>query len=93
MLLVSLVQEVLVQFSGLLRNAKVVVPATKGLSWLQTPLVPVLGGLQEVKIVLPALYQVPHSCDPAQELLNAPTVRDCANINSALVGGGILVRA
>lgn len=33
------------------------------------------------------------NCDPGQELLNASTVRDCANINSALVGGGILVRA
>lgn len=33
------------------------------------------------------------SCDPGQELLNASTVRDHANINSALAGGGILVRA
>lgn len=71
MFVVGSVQEVLVQCLGLLRNAKVVVPATKGLSWLWIPLVSVLGGLQEVKIVHPALYQVSHSCDPGQELLNA----------------------
>lgn len=34
MFVMSSVQEVLVQRLGLLRNAKVVVPATKGLNWL-----------------------------------------------------------
>lgn len=39
MFVLSSVREVLVQCLGLLRNAKVVVPATKGLNWLHTLLV------------------------------------------------------
>lgn len=39
MFIMSSVQEVLVQCLGLLRNAKVVAPATKGLNWLHTLLV------------------------------------------------------